>query len=194
MAAPTFEVELDKTRLDTRFSQNNFTRATKKALRVVGDDYAKRVHEGFKAEGVNPKTGVGKFWPKLQIPKGPTKKGGRTKRGKILKKSGTYLKATHPENASILIRGSGNTVLVQVVWRRLPVYAQYHEQQGNAKNYTTQLATARQAAFLRYLGFRGVSEGSIITLPARRVFVYPPIWKGVHARMYARELKKELGV
>lgn len=194
LAAPAFQVELDKSNLETRFDRNNFTRASKAAMRAVGEDYARRVHEGFKQEGINPRTGSPKFWPKLQIPAGPTKKGGRTAKGKILKKSGRYLKATHPDNASIIIRSSGDNLLLQVAYRRLPDYAQYHEQQGNPLGYTTQIATAKQAAFLRYLGFRGVHEGSIITLPARRVFVYPPTWRGVSARIFQRVFKKELGV
>src|SRR5690606_35287047 len=96
-------------------------------------------------------------------------------------------------NATVVIRGASNALLLQLAYKRLPKYAKHHEQEGNSQGYTTQAATARQAAFLRYLGFRGVHEGSIITLPARRVFVYPPSWKGVHARLFARVFRKELG-
>src|SRR5690606_1544107 len=98
-----------------------------------------------------------------------------------------------PRNATVVIRGASNALLLQLAYRRLPKYAKYHEQEGNSQGYTKQAATARQAAFLRYLGFRGVDEGSIITLPARRVFVYPPSWKGVDARFGGRGFIKQLG-
>lgn len=194
LASPAFDVEVDMSTLESRAKKNAHRVAVRKALRKVGEDYARKIHEGFKREGIDPKSARPKYWPPLKIPSGPTKKGGRTKRGKILKKSGKYLKATSPKNASIIIRGTGNTVSMQIAYRKLPHYAQYHEQQGNPQGYTTQTATAKQAAFLRYLGYRGVHEGSIITLPARRVFVYPPSWKGVHKRLFIREFRKALGI
>lgn len=189
---PTFEIEVNTKPLDRM--ARKVLKATRNALRKVGLDYAKKIHEGFKREGINPINARGGHWPKLKIPSGPTKKGGRTKRGKILKKSGDYLKATSPRNASITVRGSGGKMVMKIAYKKLPSYAKYHEQVGNSKGYTQTVATARQAAFLRFLGFRGVSKGSIITLPARRVFVYPPSWRGVHKRLFLREIKKSLGV
>lgn len=194
LVAPAFEVEVDLSKLRSLAKKNAHIRAMKKAMRLVGEDYARKIHEGFKKQGINPRNARPNYWPKLVIPKGPTKKGGRTKRGKILKKSGAYLKATNPRSASIVVRSSSDSVLLKVSYRKLPEYAKYHEQQGNAQGYTQQTATAKQAAFLRYLGFRGVHEGSVITLPARRVLVYPPSWKGVHKRLFIREFKKALGL
>ena len=190
LVAPAFEVEIDTTQLLDRFSKNRWRTQVRKALKEVGIDYAERVHKGFIAQGVDPRTGRKQFWPKLKIPAGITRKGGRTKKGKILKKSGKYLKAVAPKNARIIIRGNDNDVLMQVAYPRLPDYAQHHEQQGNAQGFTTQIATKKQAAFLRGLGYLGAQEGSIITLPARRVFVYPPTWKGVSARLFKRVLAK----
>lgn len=190
LVAPAFEVEIDSTFLLDRFSKNRWRVQVKKALRAVGIDYAQRVQKGFIAQGVDPRTGRKSFWPKLKIPTGITRKGGRTKRGKILKKSGKYLKAVAPKNARIIIRGNDNDVTMQVSYPTLPDYAQYHEQQGNAAGFTTQIATKKQAAFLRGLGYLGAHEGSIITLPARRVFVYPPTWKGVSARLFKKVLAK----
>lgn len=184
-----FEVEVNTDGL-TRFASNRMKVATNKALDAVGRDYAKRVLAGFKAEGVDPRSGRTGYWPKLKIPSGPTKKGGRTSRGKILKKSGKYLQAVG--QPSIVLRSKQGGAGVQTAFRNLPAYAQYHEQQGNAVGYTQQKASAKQAAFLRYLGFRGVHEGSIITLPARRVFVYPPTWRAASKRLFQRVFKEAI--
>lgn len=189
---PVFEYEIDSTNLHRKANTSKFDAAAKAGLHAVGDDYAKRIHDGFKREGIDPASGRGKFWPPLVIPSGPTRKGGRTKRGKILKKTGEYLKSVHPSNAKIVIQTGSNTLSLRLKYNKLPKYAKYHEQEGNPAGFITQIATARQAAFLRYLGFRGVHEGSTITLPARRVFVYPPTWRGVHARLFARVFAREI--
>ena len=184
VTAPGFQVEIDDTELRQRFSRQRFGRAVNNALRAVGVDYANRLFDGFKAEGVDPQSGRKGFWPKLKIPAGPTRAGGRTKRGKILKKSGAYLKSVEPKNARIVIRGNPDNKTMSVRYDQVPDYAQYHE------TGVRQTASARQAAFLRHLGYLGAHEGSIINMPARRVFVYPPTWRGVSARIFKRELAK----
>jgi hypothetical protein len=186
---PVFRYEIDTRGLSK--NTRRVTRAMRLGVKAVGEDYAKRIHEGFKKEGIDPASARGKYWAPLVIPSGMTRKGGRTKRGKILKKTGAYLKSTHPSLAKLLIRVESNTVSLRLRYNKLPPYAKYHEQEGNAAGFTTQVATAKQAAFLRYLGYRGVWEGTVITLPARRVFVYPPSWRGVHARLFARVFKRE---
>lgn len=190
ITAPGFQVTIDDSEIRRLFSKQRFGRAVNNALRAVGRDYANRVFLGFKAQGVDPRSGAKGFWPKLKIPAGITRKGGRTKRGKILKKSGAYLKSIQPKNAVIRIRGNPNQKTMSVSYRQLPAYAKYHEQVGNTAGFTTQIATAAQAALLRALGFLGAHEGSVITLPTRRVFVYPPTWRGVSARIFNRELAK----
>lgn len=185
-----FEVEIEDTSIRKRYSKQMYGRAVNKALRVVAIDYSNRLFKGFKAQGVDPRSARTGYWPKLKIPAGITRKGGRTKRGKILKKSGAYLKSAQPKAAIIKITGSADKKKVTINYPGLPKYAKYHEQQGNKKGFTTQIATAQQAAFLRSIGFFGAHEGSIIKLPARRVFVYPPSWKGVSTRIFKRELAK----
>lgn len=190
IVAPVFEAEIDNTALLEQFSKRKVRRQINQALREVGEDYAQRIFKGFAAQGVDPRSGRKGFWPKLKIPSGLTRKGGRTKRGKILKKSGAYFKSVSPKNARVVIRGSDNDVGMTVKYAGIPKYAQYHEQQGNNAGFTVQIATAKQAAFLRSLGYRGAKVGSPITLPARKVFVYPPTWRGVHARLFKRVLSK----
>lgn len=191
--APGFQVTIDDSELRRKFSKQRFGRGVNNSLRAVGIDYANRVFAGFKAQGVDPRSGAKGFWPKLKIPAGITRKGGRTKKGKILKKSGAYLKAVQSKNAVIRIRGNPDQKTMSVAYKQLPEYAEHHEQEGNTAGFTTQVATAAQAALLRQLGFAGAHEGSIITLPARRVFVYPPTWRGVSARIFKREMVKFMG-
>lgn len=182
-ASPVFEIDLDTSKLRTRLAKNNFRIAANKAAKAVGEDYAKRIHEGFKKEGVDPRTARTGYWQPLVLAKG-------MKRHKILRQSGKYFQATHPRNASVQIKNTGEGVSIGVAYRSLPKYAKYHEQKNNPKNYTVQTATARQAGFLRWLGYRGVHTGTVITLPARRVLVYPPSWKGVHAKLFAKILRE----
>lgn len=188
--AGVFEAEFDNTVLLERFGKQRFRVAVNNALRAVGGDYAKRVFEGFAKQGVDPRSGRGGFWPKLKIPSGATRKGGRTKRGKILKKSGKYFKSISPKNARVVIKGNDNNKSMTVRYRGLPKYAHHHEQAGNQAGFTKQIATAKQAGLLRALGYRGAHAGSVIILPARRVFVYPPTWKGVHAKLFKKVLSK----
>lgn len=70
-------------------------------------------------------------------------------------------------------------------------YAKYHEQPWGGEE-TTQTATAKQATFLRGLGFSGVRVGSTITLPARRVFVMPEPWAKELSSIYEREMQRAL--
>lgn len=182
-ASPVFQIALDTGNLKTRLARNKVVIAANKAAKAVGEDYAKRVHEGFKAEGVDPRSGRQGYWPKLVLAPGMRKH-------KILRQSGKYFEATHPRNAKVITRATDNGVAIGVAYKSFPKYARYHEQLGNRTGYTVQTATARQAGFLRHLGYRGVHQGSKIVLPARRVLVYPPTWKGVHAKLFAKTFRE----
>lgn len=67
-------------------------------------------------------------------------------------------------------------------------YAKYHEQPGKQGGATRQRMTAKQAFFLRKLGFTRAREGGTIKLPQRRVFVCPRPWVPEFTKIMQTEL------
>lgn len=106
--------------------------------------------------------------------------------GKLLNDTGDYYNSISASEIEYSLDGE----MYVTVGTMIP-YAKFHEQPWGGVE-TKQVASGKQAAFLRGLGFAGARKGSEITLPARRVFVMPDPWRDELAAKYQREFQKAL--
>jgi phage gpG-like protein len=193
------EIEFDDSAFRARFSPERIHRASVLAMKAVGLRVLEHTREGFLVGGWNPENGDPGFWPKKKIPEGgagtkATDSKGNKRRARVAeagKRGGNILYDTGRYFNSINLTVDEGVNPEARVGTNVE-HAKYHEQPGNEAGFTTQVATSKQAAFLRALGYSKVWKGTVITLPARRVFVMPkPLVAEIH-EIYREEFSKAL--
>lgn len=189
-------IEFDDSAFRARFSPERIQRAAVRAIKAVGVRVLEHTREGFVVGGWNPETGEPGFWPKKKTTEGgATDSKGNKRRSRAAaegKRGGNILYDTGRYFNSINLTVEEGAEPAAFIGTNVE-YARYHEQVGNEAGFTQQTATSKQAAFLRALGYAGVHKGSVITLPARRVFVMPKPLREEVTEIYREEFVGALG-
>lgn len=207
--ADLVEFEVDASQLESAFGKAAIQRATGIALKRAAFQILADTRRGFKVGGWNPETGAPGHWPRRKVPD-------QLQRG-LTKGKRAALKAAAEKRIGGLKLGNGRAKTQSGVVRRVRKggktlistgrllnsisigdvrngsigvgtnvkYAEYH--QFGAQ----QVATAKQAAFLRRLGFT-VVKGTRINLPQRQIFVAPKKFRDKWTQVFVRELIREL--
>lgn len=179
MGAITVSADIDEKALRAKFSPQKIDRAAKTAITRTTLRVLELIRRGYRAGGVDPETGKTGFWPlKKPLPKDP-----RTQ--PVLIKTGRLLASITKK----VVELNGNWV--GTVGTNVP-YAIFHDQPWHDKGAIVQIATGRQAAFLRWKFGMKIYKGMKITLPKREIFVMPRPWRDEAVKILNRELMQAL--